>query len=117
ECFTSDLTQAVVKKLHTNHKTTSSYHPQANGAVESMNHTLAAMLSMYVSSDQRDWDRTLQYVCFAYNTARQESTGYSTFFLLYGREPRLPIDLELDADPNPLLTESICNELCRSTTS
>ncbi|KZR95759.1 Uncharacterized protein APZ42_010290, partial [Daphnia magna] len=58
-----------------------------------------------VSSDQRDWDRTLQYVCFAYNTARQESTGYSSFFLLYGREPRLPIDLELDADPNPLLTE------------
>ncbi|KZR98113.1 Uncharacterized protein APZ42_006617 [Daphnia magna] len=70
-----------------------------------MNHTLAAMLSMYVSSDQRDWDRTLQYVCFAYNTARQESMGYSPFFLLYGREPRLPIDLELDADPNPLLTE------------
>ncbi|KZS05597.1 Uncharacterized protein APZ42_031179 [Daphnia magna] len=103
--FTSDLTQAVVKKLHTNHKTTSSYHPQTNGAVERMNHTLAAMLSMYVSSDQRDWDRNLQYVCFAYNTARQESTGYSPFFLLYGREPRLPIDLELDANPNPLLTE------------
>ncbi|KZS10183.1 Uncharacterized protein APZ42_025413 [Daphnia magna] len=105
KCFTSDLTQAVVKKLHTNHKTTSSYHPQANGGVKRMNHTLAAMLSMYVSSDQRDWDRTLQYVCFAYNTARQESTGYSPFFLLSGREPRLPIDSELDADPNPLLTE------------
>ena len=27
----------------------SSYHPQANGAVERMNHTLEAMLSMYVS--------------------------------------------------------------------
>ncbi|KAI9558361.1 pol polyprotein [Daphnia sinensis] len=91
--------------LHTNHKTTSSYHPQANGAVERMNHTLAAMLSMYVSTDQRDWDETLQYVCFAYNTARQESTGYSPFFLLYGREPKLPIDLELGADADPLLTE------------
>ncbi|KZS08331.1 Uncharacterized protein APZ42_027714 [Daphnia magna] len=105
KCFTSDLAQAVVKKLHTNHKTTSSCHPQANGAVERINHTLAAMFSMYGSSDQCDWDRTLQYVCFAYNTARQESTGNSPFFLLYGREPRLPIDLELDADPNPLLTE------------
>ena len=38
--FVAELTQSVVKKLHTNHKTTSSYHPQANGAVERMNHTL-----------------------------------------------------------------------------
>ncbi|KAI9565174.1 hypothetical protein GHT06_008951 [Daphnia sinensis] len=98
KCFVAELIQAVVKKLHTNHKTTSSYHPQANGAVERMNHTLAAMLSMYVSTDQRDWDETPQYVCFAYNTARQESTGYSPFFLLYGREPKLPIDLELETD-------------------
>ncbi|KZS05277.1 TE: Gypsy retrotransposon integrase 1-like protein [Daphnia magna] len=104
--FTSDLTQAVVKKLHTNHKITSSYHFQENGAVERMNHTLAAMLSMYVSSDQRDWDRTLQYVTYASHTTRQDkSTGYSPFFLLYGCEPRLPIDLELDNDPNPLLIE------------
>ncbi|KZS13083.1 Uncharacterized protein APZ42_021817 [Daphnia magna] len=59
KCFVAELTQAVVKKLHNNHNTTSSYHPQANGAVERMNHTLAAMFSMYVSTDQRDWDETL----------------------------------------------------------
>ena len=105
KCFLAELTQSVIKKLNTNHKTTSSYHPQANGAVERMNHTLATMLSMYVGSDHRDWDETLQYVCFAYNTARQESTGFSPFFLLYGREPVLPIDLELQANPNPQVHE------------
>lgn len=46
KCFVAKLTQAVGKKLHNNHKTTSSYHPQATGAVERMNHTLAAILSM-----------------------------------------------------------------------
>ena len=45
-----------------------------------MNHTLAAMLSMYVSEDHKDWDVSLPFVCFAYNTARQESTGFSPFF-------------------------------------
>ncbi|KZS00366.1 Uncharacterized protein APZ42_003344, partial [Daphnia magna] len=58
-------------------------------------------------ADQKDWDETLQYVCFAYNTARQESTGYSPFFLLYGREPIFPIDLELGATANPQLSEEI----------
>lgn len=37
-----------------------SYHPQANGTIERMNHTFAEMLSSYTSSDQRDWERTLQ---------------------------------------------------------
>ncbi|KZS03449.1 Uncharacterized protein APZ42_033820 [Daphnia magna] len=100
------LTQEVMKNLGSNHKTTSSYHPQANGLVERMNNTLAAMLSMYASADHKDWDETLPYVCFAYNTVRQESIGYSPFFLLYGREPMLPIDLELVAHANPRLVTS-----------
>ena len=113
KCFLAELTQAVLKKLQTNHKTTSAYHPQANGQVERMNHTLADMLSMYVSSHHRDWDETLPYVCFAYNTARQESTGFSPFFLLYGREPLLPIDLALGADPNPLLDRGTLDHASR----
>ncbi|KZS16046.1 Uncharacterized protein APZ42_018256 [Daphnia magna] len=108
KCFIAALTEEVMKNLGTSHKTTSSYHPHSNRLVERMNHTLAAMLSMYVSADHRDWDEaSLPYVCFAYNTALQESTGYSPFFLLYGREPMLPIDLELGSDANPrLVTKS-----------
>ncbi|KAI9560573.1 hypothetical protein GHT06_011521 [Daphnia sinensis] len=80
KCFIAELTQEVMKNLGSNHKTTSSYHPQANGLVERMNPTLAAMLSMYVGADHKDWDEALPYVCFTYNTARQESTGFSPFF-------------------------------------
>ncbi|KZS18242.1 Uncharacterized protein APZ42_015657 [Daphnia magna] len=95
KCFLADITQSVFDKLGTKHKTTASYHPQANGQVERMNHTLATMMSMYISSDQKNWDGMLQHICFAYNTSRQESTGFSPFFLLYGRDQILPIDLIL----------------------
>ena len=52
------------------------------------------MLSMYVDEYHRNWDIMLPYVMFAYNTARQESAGFSPFYLLYGREPNMTTDLD-----------------------
>ena len=61
------------------------------------------MLSMYVSSRHDDWDEVVDFVVFAYNTSRQESTGATPFYLLYGREAVLPIDVALDSNPNLVL--------------
>lgn len=52
-------------------------------------------LSQYVSSDQNDWDEHLHSVLLAYRVSPSEVTGDSPFFLLYGREPRLPMDVSL----------------------
>jgi len=102
KCFSAKLTQGVWEKLELIHKTTSGYHPQANGQVERKDHTLAMMISMYITEDQTNWDEPLPFICFAYNTARQESTGFSSFFLLYRREPILPVDILLCSHPNPV---------------
>ena len=51
------------------------------------------MLRKYASEDGKDWDRLLLYVLFAYREAPQESTGFSPFELLYGREIRGPLDV------------------------
>lgn len=72
---------------------TSAYHPQTDGLVERYNHTLAQMLSMFVSNNQDDWDRYLPAVMFAYRRVTQESTGETPFYLLYGREPATPADI------------------------
>jgi hypothetical protein len=91
--FLAGITQNVWEKLVINHKTTSGYHPKTNGQVERMNHTLEIIISMYITDEQTNRDEKIQFICFAYNTDRQESTGFSPFFLLYGREPNLPVDI------------------------
>lgn len=115
------MTQTILRALDTNHRTTTAYHPQANGQVERLNHTLADMLSMYVSSDHTDWDETLPFVTFAYNTSRQESTGRTPFFLLHGREAALPTDIALGVELNSggidaISTEDYAFQLQRSMT-
>ena len=79
--------------MKTKHVKTTAYHPATNGLTERFNKTLADMLAKYVSSNHKDWDEVLDYVTFAYNSAIQESTKYSPFFLLYGREPSQPSDI------------------------
>jgi transposase InsO family protein len=89
--FTSKLIDEVCKLCDTRKSNTSPYHPQTDGLVERFNKTLATMISMYVNKKQNDWDIFLPFVTFAYNTCKHESTKYTPFFLMYGREPRLPI--------------------------
>jgi hypothetical protein len=79
--------------------TTTSYHPQTDGLTEKLNGTLIGIITKYVSSNHKDWDVYLPYAVFAYRTAVQTSTKYSPYFLLYGREPRTPLDITLLPDP------------------
>ncbi|GFX30780.1 transposon Tf2-11 polyprotein [Trichonephila clavipes] len=74
--------------------------PQTNGLTERFNKTLADMLSMYVDVEQKNWDEILPFVTFAYNTAKQETTGFTPFYLLHGREAETTLDTMLPFCPN-----------------
>ena len=50
---------------------------------------------MYVSSNQKDWDKHLNSILFTYRVSPSEVTGESPFYMLYGREPLLPMDTAL----------------------
>lgn len=54
------------------------------------------MLALYVSPNQKDWDENLQSLTFTLNCSPKESRGgRSPFYILYGFEPNLPIDVEV----------------------
>ena len=64
-----------------------------DGLTEMFNQTLIAQLRK--TTDGQDWDEHLQAIVFSYRVGQQASTKMSPFRLMYGVQPRLPIDLEL----------------------
>ena len=86
----------ICKLLGTDKLNTTAYHPQTNGLTKRFNRTLTSMLAKKVEQSSRDWDQHLPYILFAYRASMQESVKESPFYLLYGRDPRLPTTLDVD---------------------
>ncbi|GBN14123.1 Transposon Ty3-I Gag-Pol polyprotein [Araneus ventricosus] len=93
--FLSNLVKTINELCQTSHLLTTAYHPQTNGLTERFNKTLADMLSMYTDVEQKNWDTVLPFVTFTYNSAKQNSTGFSPFFLICGRNITTPLDVIL----------------------
>ncbi|UYV63721.1 hypothetical protein LAZ67_2005419, partial [Cordylochernes scorpioides] len=97
--FQAKLIKELIKMCRMSQHFTTAYHPQTNGLTERFNKTLGDMLSMYVDVEQKNWDSVLPFVTFAYNTARQETTGFSPFYLVHGREAETMLDTLLPYQP------------------
>ena len=67
--------------------------PQSDGLVERQNRTLLSMLAMATTNHPSSSENHLQGLCMAYNTSVQPTTGYTPFFLMFGRQARIPIDI------------------------
>lgn len=104
--FVSDAMKNVCIRLGIKRSMTSVESPQTDGLVERLNRTLKTSLAMAVDKEPQAWDEYLPFVTFAYNTAKQASTGFSPFQVMYGRTPVIPLDKELIVEPKTYETET-----------
>ena len=98
--FESKLMAELCKLLHIKKTRTSPYHPQYDGMVERFNRTLLNMLAAHCEDHPWDWEQHVHEVCMAYNTSVHSSTGYTPFYLMFGRQARLPVDVMFGTSPS-----------------
>jgi len=92
--FTSNVIKEMCKMLGIERSTTTVYHPSGNGQTEKFNKTLLDMLATLSDTKKSHWKDYVKPLVHAYNCTKCSVTGYSPFFLMFGREPRLPIDFK-----------------------
>ena len=99
--FENDLFKHLAKLLGIQDMRTPPYHPETNGQVERKNQTLLSMLRTLPEKYKSSWKDHLNKVLHAYNCTRNSTTGYSPYYLMFGRKPKLPIDILLQTEGDP----------------
>ena len=90
--FKNKLFEQVVKELGVEYKLyTPPYHPALNGHIEGFHAFLKACIAKHVAP-QIEWDALVPLACAAYNFIPNEHSKESPFFLMFGRDPVLPLN-------------------------
>jgi hypothetical protein len=70
-----------------------------NGQCERFNRTLLNLLGTLQQDQKANWKEYVGPLTHAYNSTRHDTTGYSPYFLMFGRHPKLPIDVCFGLQP------------------
>jgi hypothetical protein len=91
--FLSHFWRTLWNKLGTKLLFSTTCHPQTDGQTEVVNRTLGTMLRAVLKKNLKMWEECLPHVEFAYNRATHSTTKVSPFQVVYGFNPRAPIDI------------------------
>ena len=92
KAFTGHVITHLCKLYGVQKLRTSPYHAQTYGQVEHMNQTIIRMIGKLEEDKKACWSEHLPELLLAYNATRSAVTGYSPYYLLFGRRPRIPVD-------------------------
>ena len=91
--FESSLLEALCEIAQVKKISTLKYHPQTNGQCECFNATLINMLGTFPKKPKSTWREQVPTIVYAYNCTRNNVTGFSPYYLMFGCKLHLPIDL------------------------
>ncbi|CAF1095885.1 unnamed protein product [Brachionus calyciflorus] len=91
--FQSKLLDIIYEYFDVKKLKTTPFHPQCDGQSERSVQTVKTMIKSYIDEDQLTWDENLSKYSFAYNTSEHEATKFTPFELMFGRKPKIPIDI------------------------
>ncbi|KAK8597280.1 hypothetical protein V6N12_065752 [Hibiscus sabdariffa] len=89
--FTSRFWKSLQKTLGTKVNLSTTFHPQTDGQSERVIQILEDMLRACVIDFNKNWEKSIPLVEFAYNNSYQTSIQMAPFEALYGRRCRTPI--------------------------
>ncbi|CAG5897368.1 unnamed protein product [Menidia menidia] len=95
--FEAEVIQILCQRLGIKKTRTTAYNPKSDGMVERHNRTLIDQLAKLLLSHGGEWDTYVKHVAFAYNTSKHSSTRFTPFYLMHGREARVPADVLVPA--------------------
>ena len=89
--FKNQLFETIAQELGIEHKVYSPpFRPQSNGQIEGFHVFLKVCLAKHISQEL-EWDEVCPIATAVYNFLLNEHSRESPFFIMFGRDPRIPL--------------------------
>ena len=99
--FSSKIFQGIMTELGIKAVLIPARNPNSN-PVERQNQSIYNGLKTNIDLEDKDWASKLKLATFVINISKSRRTGYSPYFLMFGRQPILPLNLFSPVEQNDL---------------
>ena len=90
--FTNQIFVELTQLLGMKQTFIAPYNSKSNSHVECSHNVMESIICSFIDKYVNNWDLLLLLVEFAFNTSCSSSTGYTPFYLHFGRHSIMPID-------------------------
>ena len=89
--FKNQLMDNIIQQVGIDNILSAPYHPQRNGKLEVFHKYLKPTPTKLCKNDPANWDKYINQVLASYCLIPHLATAETPFFLVYGRDPNLPL--------------------------